>query len=139
MRGTTEVRKSTATSGSLPLYKSDGLGVYHLHVTATDTLGKTATRNSSTITVQDDDTDAPVITLGGSIGSESREQTQEFTWSVVDATSGVGRVVVDVYNTSTGDRVSRQEDASASGRVNFDSYGPGTYRIDVWAQDSDND
>ena len=51
--------------------------------------GRTATR---TVTVTDDDSAAPVITLGGSQGNENDGQDQTFTWNVADAGSGLGSV-----------------------------------------------
>src|SRR5262249_18595129 len=86
------------------------------------------------VAVTDDDDAPPSITLGGSVGSETDGQAQAFTWAVTDA-SGRGGVSVTV----TRDAATIFTATAASGSVNFDSSGLGTFAISVSATDNDGD
>ncbi len=116
-----------------------GPGDYQIDVTAADndadrandSLTSSATR---TVTVTDDDTAAPVISLTGSSGSESDALAQSFTWGVTD---NIGLGTVDVTVTKGADVVFTS--TSASGTFNFDALGPGEYQITTEADDADND
>ncbi len=138
-RNGVEVYNSTNASGDFD-FNSLGLGTYTITVTATDadadraddSLTATATQ---TVIVGDDDVDAPIITLGGSNGSETDNLNQNFTWLVTDAGSGLGSVAVSV----TRDGVEIFTSTAASGTFDFNSYGPGEYAINVTATDADND
>src|SRR5207249_3012570 len=95
-----EVYNSTSASGNFD-FNTLGLGTYEITVNATDAdsdrLGDALSSLSTrTVTVSDDDTAAPIITLGGSTGSENDGQDQMFTWSVVDAGLGIGSVSVSI-------------------------------------------
>src|SRR5207244_1348874 len=95
-----EIYSSTNASGSFD-FNAFGLGAYEMHVNATDADNdrlddaRTATAARS-VTVSDDDTDAPVITLGGSTGNETDGDNQHFTWLVTDAGSGLSSVTVSI-------------------------------------------
>src|SRR5205823_2510558 len=121
-------------------FNAAGLGTYEINVTATDAdadrLGDAMTSAASrSVTVADDDTEAPIITLGGSTGSENDGQNQTFTWTVSDAGSGLASVTVSV----TRDGVEFFSSTDASGSFDFNSYGLGTYEIHVSATDADAD
>src|SRR5439155_2898706 len=93
---------------------------------------------SRSVTVSDDDTDAPTIVLGGSTGSENDGQTQSFNWNISDAGSGLGSISVIVRK--DGNVIYQTSDlADAVGSYNFDSEGLGTFTIDVSATDTDSD
>src|SRR5207247_941802 len=98
---------------------------------ADDALTSTASR---IVTVSDDDTDAPVITLGGSTASETDGQDQAFTWNVADAS---GLLVISVVITKDGNIIHTTN--SASGTFDFNSYGTGLFEITVNATDGDSD
>src|SRR5207247_1808514 len=94
----TEIYSATDASGSFD-FNSYGLGAYEMHVSATDTdsdraLDSLTSTASRSVTVTDDDTAAPIITLGGSELNENDGQNQVFTWAVSDAGSGLGAVSV---------------------------------------------
>lgn len=133
------IQTSTAESGSFD-FNSQGLGVFVMTVTASDAdndwASDSLTSNADrTVTVTDDDADPPVVTLGGSEGTELQAGTQQFTWDVVDVGSGVASVNVSV----TKDNVEIFTSTAASGVFNFDSEGAGVFVITVGAADSDND
>src|SRR4029079_2186664 len=94
----------------------------------------TATASRS-VNVTDDDTQAPIITLGGSTGAQTDGQDQTFTWLVTDADSGLGSVSVSI----TRDGVEIFTSTDASGTFPFDTYGLGTYEINVTAPDAEAD
>src|SRR5207249_8119481 len=102
-------------------------GSYTLDVSATDAdsdwVGDaSSSTDSRAVTVSDDDTAGPVIVLGGSTGSENDGQTQEFTWSVSDAS---GLSALSVVIKKNGSQIySTSNTADAVGSFNFDSYGP---------------
>src|SRR5207253_1066210 len=121
-------------------FTSFGLGTYHIDISATDADNDRANDSlsasaSRTVVVSDDDVTPPVITLGGSQNSENDGQNQLFTWNVTDAGSGLGSVGVSV----TKDGVEIFTSAAASGNFDFNSYGVGTFAINVTATDADND
>src|SRR5207248_3121717 len=95
-----EIYNSTDASGSFD-FNSFGLGTFAINVSATDADGDrpddalTSTASQS-VTVSDDDTTPPVITLGGSSGAETDGQDQVFTWNVTDADSGLASVLVSI-------------------------------------------
>jgi hypothetical protein len=132
------IHTSSLATGSFN-FDTYGPGAFDLTVDATDAdsdrpgdaASSTATRS---VTVTDDDTAPPSITLGGSVGNETDGQTQAFTWAVADA-SGLGGVSVTV----THDAATIFTSTAASGSFNFDSLGLGTFAISVSASDSDND
>src|SRR4029450_3589246 len=78
------IHTSSAASGSFD-FNSYGLGVFEIQVSATDadsdraadSLSSSASRS---VTVGDDDAEAPVIVLGGSSGAETDGATNAFTW-----------------------------------------------------------
>jgi hypothetical protein len=134
-----EIFTSSDLSGSFD-FNSYGLGTYTISVSASDADADHAddaltSSASRTVVVSDDDTDAPVITLGGSIGSEVDGQDQLFTWNVTDAGSGLGPVSVSV----TRDGVEIFTSSDVSGSFDFNSLGLGTYEINVTATDADGD
>src|SRR5207244_7485717 len=88
-----------------------------------------------TVSVSDDDTAAPVITIGGSSGAETDGQNQHFTWLVTDSGSGVGSVTVSI----TRDGVEILSSSDLSGDFDFNIYGLGVYEIHVSATDADAD
>src|SRR5439155_10582043 len=97
-----------------------GLGTYEMSISATDADGDRAddaltSTASRTVVISDDDTAAPVITLGGSSGTETDGQDQTFTWNVTDAGSGLGSVSVSV----TKDGVEIFNATNASGSFDF--------------------
>src|SRR5207249_716219 len=74
----TEIYRSTPASGTFD-FNSHGLGTYAINVTATDVdsdraLDSLTSTASRSVTVSDDDTDAPVIVLGGSTAGETDGQ-----------------------------------------------------------------
>src|SRR5439155_24230257 len=117
-----------------------GMGTSGTNTTATDAntarfkyaLTSTASRS---VSVSDDDTEAPIITLGGSSGAENDGQDQSFTWTVTDAGSGLGSVLVSI----TRDGVEVFSSTDASGAFDFNALGLGTYAINVTATDADSD
>src|SRR5207248_1592434 len=134
-----EIYSSTNATGSFD-FNSFGLGTYEMHVTATDAdndraddaLTSTASR---AVVVTDDDTEAPLITLGGSTGNETDGQDQVFTWSITDAGSGIGSSLVTI--TKAGVTIFTSTDLSGS--YDFNVLGLGDYSISVTATDADND
>src|SRR5439155_275701 len=117
-----------------------GRGTYQINGSATDadndSLGDAlASSASHSVVVSDDDSAAPVVTLGGSTGNENDGQDQTFTWNVTDAGSGIGSVAVSITRDGTVIHTS----TSAAGSFDFNSFGPGTYAISVSASDADND
>src|SRR5207245_1196309 len=95
-----EVLNSIAPSGTFD-FNSLGLGTYTITVNATDADGDRlndalSSNASRTVTVSDDDTEAPIIILSGSTGSETDAQDQVFNWTVTDAGSGIGSVAVSI-------------------------------------------
>lgn len=87
---------------------------------------------SVSLLLQDEDTTAPTISLGGSTGTQPDSQTQQFTWGVSDA-SGLAEVRVQV----TRDGIAVFDSVEASGSFGFDSLGLGTFEIRVDATDAD--
>src|SRR5262249_1366478 len=69
--------------------------------------------------VTDDDIAGPLITLGGSSGSQNDGQTQSFTWDISDA-SGLSALSVVIKQGST-TIYSTTSLSDASGSFNFDS------------------
>src|SRR5205085_2644483 len=123
-------------------FDSYGPGSFTLDVSATDNdndwIGdNSCSMASRSVTVTDDDTAGPVITLGGSTGSENDGQAQSFSWNVSDA-SGLSALSV-VIKKDGATIYSTTDTANAVGSFNFDSYGLGTFTIDVSATDNDND
>ena len=116
-------------------------------MTATDAKGAQTTSSEYSYTLKDDDTTPPIITFGGSQGTESHKAKQEFTWDVVDppdptypyVSSGVGTVNVVVMQDGNPTPIYNNPAAPAKGSFNFDSYGLGTYTITVTATDADKD
>ena len=135
------VHQTTATADAIGSFNFDtlGLGTYDITVSATDadqdwtgdTLSNVSTR---TVVVNDDDTEVPVIVLGGSQGSENDGQNQHFTWNVTDA-SGLSDVLVTI---SHGGNVV-QTFTTSNGSYDFNTLGLGTFDITVSASDNDND
>src|SRR5205814_5797156 len=71
-------------------FTSFGLGTYQIDISATDADNDRANDSlsasaSRTVVVSDDDVTPPVITLGGSTGSQTDGENQAFTWNVTDA------------------------------------------------------
>src|SRR5205823_2111403 len=119
------VYTSTDASGSFD-FNALGLGTYTMSISATDAdndrVGDKITSSASrTVVVSDDDTAAPIITLGGSVDNETDGQDQAFTWSVSDTGSGLGSVSVVV--TRDGQQVFTSSDAS--GAFDFNTLGLG--------------
>ena len=133
---------SSLTSGQFD-FNSLGLGSYRIVASATDNdnnwtgdkLSASATRQ---VTVVDDDTSAPVVTLGGSTGTENDGQNQLFTWTMADA-SGVSSASAELQKLSGSSWVTLATSSSANSQFDFNSYGLGTYRIIASATDNDND
>src|SRR5205823_10495265 len=121
-------------------FNSYGLGAYAINVTATDADNDRAddaltSTASQSVTVTDDDTTPPIITLGGSSGTETDGQNQLFTWNVDDPESGMD--FVSVLVTKDGTAIFTSSDASGS--FDFNSYGLGEFQIFVSAGNADND
>ena len=133
--------QNSTNSGSFD-FNNFGPGEYVLTVSATDadsdragdSLSSTASR---TVMVTDDDTDGPIIALGGSSGSESSDLTQSFSWDGSDA-SGLSDLSVVIMKDGT-PIYSTTSLSDAVGSFNFDSYGVGTYSIALSATDADGD
>src|SRR5207244_3253541 len=124
-----EIFTTSDVSGSYD-FNSLGLGDYSINVAATDAdsdrIGDALTSNASrTVSVSDDDIEAPIITLGGSTRSENDGQDQGFTWNVTDAGSGLGSVLVSI----TKDGVEVYSSTDASGSYDFNALGLGSYEI----------
>src|SRR5262249_59025448 len=79
----------------------------------------TSTANQS-VTVTDDDIAGPLITLGGSSGSQNDGQTQSFTWDISDA-SGLSALSVVIKQGKIG-RAACRERWYISGSVISDNY-----------------
>src|SRR5262245_34537213 len=74
---------------------------------------------------------APMITLGGSQGTEAESQSQSFSWSVVEE-DGISALSVVIRR--NGQAVySTTDPAQAVGSRSFDDLGLGTYTIEVSA------
>jgi hypothetical protein len=130
---------SSDAAGSLN-FDAYGPGNFGIAVTAIDTTSQLATA-SQFVTVNDDDPQGPIIVMGGSTGTESEAQLQEFTWDVSDDSGLSVLAVVIRQDTGSGPvEIYRTEDLDdAGGSFNFDSYGPGTFAVTVTATDGDND
>jgi hypothetical protein len=141
------IDSSSAASGSFD-FNPDGLGVFTIEVTATDSVGDTSMATRS-VTVTDDDTAGPTIVLDGSgedlppppiplalSATEDDGETQEFTWDVSDI-SGVANVTVVVKQDDM--TIFEDLDADVMDSFNFDSFGLGTFEITVTATDADGD
>lgn len=87
-----------------------------------------------TISIADDDTDAPAIVLGGSSGIEDDSQDQHFTWDISDA-SGLSSVHVALLRNGEIIYVSNE----ASGSLDLNGLGPGDFAIHATAIDGDVD
>ena len=130
---------TSSNTGSFNL-NSLSPGTYTIWAKATDndtdlgSVDRLTTTTSRVFTISDDDTSGPSITLGGSSGTESHGVTQAFSWNIADP-SGVGsRSVTILKNGST----IHNSSALISG-FNFDSFGIGTFVMQVSAADLDND
>ncbi|MDX1946030.1 MAG: hypothetical protein SFU86_11585 [Pirellulaceae bacterium] len=136
----TPIHTSTNSTGTFN-FDALGLGTFTINVSATsdsdwtgDSLSSSGTR---TVIVVDDDTDPPTIVLGGSTGAETDGQTQNFTWNVSDF-SGLSSLLVVIQQ--DGNTIySTALLSDAVGSFNFDTYGLGTFTINVSATDADND
>ena len=123
-------------------FNSLGLGDYVLTISATDAdadgwTGDALTATSKrSVTVTDDDTTPPAITLGGSSGSESHMLSQVFTWDVEDQ-SGIGNCHVSV--TQNGGLIYDDDLAGAVGSFQFDAWGLGEFVLTILAPDADAD
>jgi ELWxxDGT repeat protein len=131
----------SSTSSNSGSFNLNGLppGTYRIEATATDAdndrSGDSLTSsNTETFSIFDDDTQGPLIVLGGSVGSESHGLTQAYTWSVSDPSEIAGTSVVIMRNGST-----IHTSSAPSGSFNFDSFGVGDYVIEVASTDVDND
>ena len=114
-------------------FTPDENGSYQILLTVSDEDGGEGTTTANII-VTDDDEIPPVIILGGSIGNETDDQSQSFSWSISDA-SGLASSEVSMTRNGGG----MYGGILPSGSFNFDAYGPGTYVITVTATDADND
>ncbi|MCI0683759.1 MAG: peptidylprolyl isomerase [Gemmataceae bacterium] len=109
-------------------------GTSTITLSATDKVGHVAT-TSFTVTVTDDDTAPPVITLTGSEGTQTDADNQTFSWDVTDAGSGVASTTVSI----TRDNVEIHSATTATGSFDFNSFGTGVYVMTVNATDADNE
>src|SRR5207244_2582911 len=112
----TEIYSSTDASGSFD-FNSYGLGAYEMAVSATDADSDRALDNltstaSRSVTVTDDDTAAPAITLGGSELDENDRHHHVSPPNVSDAGRGLGSVTVSI--TKDGTEIYSSADASGS-------------------------
>jgi VCBS repeat-containing protein len=126
-------------SGDVDL-NGQGLGLFEVTLTATDTRGAAAT-DTRTFRVSDDDNEAPTIAITGSSGTELEIDTNEYSWSVTDE-SGLSALSITVTRDSgDGPTVvySTTDLADAVGTLNFDEFGVGVYEILVVATDGDDD
>ncbi len=126
-------RSSRSFDGNLNA--ADGIAGFTLYVRAEDR--DSASEKTIPFNVIDDDTAAPTITTGGSSGTVDAAATQEFTWSIDDASGSTSRVAV----TRNGIEIFAREytDNVAADAFNFDSYGIGSYELTITATDKDND
>jgi hypothetical protein len=133
-QGVAVIHTSSAASGSL-VFDSAGLGSFTIDVTATDANATSLATRS--VTVSDDDDDGPGIVLGGASGVQSDLVSQRFSWAIADAAGIVGgtirvwRDAAIIFQTSSA--------ATPNGSFEFDSFGPGTYVLEVTATDGDAD
>lgn len=126
-------------SGSIDL-NDQGVGLFELVFTATDSAESIVTASRS-VSVSDDDTVAPQVSLSGSSGTELEIDTNEYSWSVEDG-SGLSALSVTVTrDTGEGPAVifATTDTADATGSFNFDDYGVGIYEVLVVATDADGD
>ncbi|MGE3807338.1 MAG: beta strand repeat-containing protein [Gemmataceae bacterium] len=121
------IDSSTAANGSFD-FNADGLGEFEITVTASDLAGNSS-NDSDSVSVSDDDTSGPPITLDGDA------TTRNFTWSVGADPSGNGSISVSV----TKDSVEIFASTDLSGSYDFSSDGTGLFEITVIANDADND
>src|SRR5204863_291046 len=96
----TTIFTSTNATGTFN-FNSYGLGMFQISVSATDADNDRAndslsSSDSRSLAVSDDDNDAPIVTFGGSEGTETDGMENYFTWNVSDAGSGLGSVFVTV-------------------------------------------
>lgn len=141
-----QIQSSNATSGTF-VFDTEGLGLFTIEVTATDAdndrLNDSSTSSSSdSVTVSDDDTVGPVITIAGPSGiaasnAQLDNAVQCFTWSVTDALSGISSVTVTVKQGGT--TIYSNTSSATSGSFNFDDRGLGLFTIEVCATDGDNE
>ncbi len=106
-------------------------GTYTFEVLAN---GYLSTKWSESITIVDEDQAAPFLTLSGSRGTVSDQQSREFTWSAADV-SGISTASAIV----TGPTGQLLTSSDQSGSFSLNSYGPGTYQIKFDATDADAD
>ncbi|MCI0461807.1 MAG: putative Ig domain-containing protein [Gemmataceae bacterium] len=109
-------------------------GTFPVTVRVTDS-GGLSNIDTAVINVSDDDSTGPTILLGGSSGTETDGQDQQFTWDVSDVS---GLSTIDVTITKVGFGVLASF-ATASGSYDFNQAGPGTYTLTVGALDNDGD
>jgi cyclophilin family peptidyl-prolyl cis-trans isomerase len=133
------IQSSTTATGTFD-FNSFGPGVFAMTISATDAdndwVGDALTSNDNrSVTVTDDDTAPPVITLGGSQGTETTADPHQFTWDVTDAGSGLASVTVTVAQDGTPIFTS----SDAANTYDFSGAVAGTYEITVSATDADND
>src|SRR5439155_893817 len=75
---------------------------------------------------------------GGSTGSETDGQPQNFTWNISDTGSGLASISVIIRQ--DGNVIYQTTDlANAVGSFDFNTYGLGTFMLDVTAIDADAD
>ncbi|MCA9150225.1 MAG: PKD domain-containing protein, partial [Planctomycetales bacterium] len=139
-RNNTTIATSSSANGSLQITSADLLGTFpqtfKISVTANDGTHQTSPATRS-VTITDDDTEAPTVTLGGSVGDELAVDTQEFTWSVDDPSGSTTTVTVTRNGSPIFTRSYTENVALDS--FNFDSYGVGEYVLTVDAADNDAD
>jgi len=134
-RNGVQINSSAGTSGTFTVTPSNGLGTFTLTVTATDSGGLQDVETRS-VTIQDDDTSLPVITLGGSTTNESDGANNRFDWSVSDS-SGIFDSDVTISKVGIGTIYSNS--FSTSGSFDLNGQGVGTFTISIAAIDNDSD
>ncbi|MEM8672175.1 MAG: tandem-95 repeat protein [Planctomycetota bacterium] len=121
-------------------FNSQGIGSFRIEVIAIDSNGAVVSV-VQLVEVMDDDVDSPIVEIAGSNGTELEIDTNEYSWTVEDA-SGLSAFSVTVTRDNGDGPVaifSTTDIADSTGSFNFDDYGVGIYEVLVVATDADGD
>ncbi|MEX1028210.1 MAG: Calx-beta domain-containing protein, partial [Candidatus Paceibacterota bacterium] len=112
-----------------------GLGTFELWGSTKDSGNKSASLDASQrpkLTIEDDDNEAPEISIESEATRQVTAQTQEFRWHIQDKSGFSARFRVLHDGTEIHKKtVSTDSSATQSYSFNFDQYGPGQFQLIV--------